>query len=111
MIKIMELIISILTVLLCGFILVITIISHMALKDEDLSVVKEQIRHMSRDTVGRKVYRWSIVLFALNGFYWGLSPVTYAFLFAAVLTERLIIYRLCRAGKDPIGKFLVKIDW
>lgn len=107
----MELIVSILTVLLCGFILVITVISHMTLKNIDATVVKDQIRHMGRDSLGRKLYRWLIILFALNGFYWGLSPVTYAFLFAAVLTERLIVYRICRGNKDDLGKMLVKIDW
>lgn len=108
----MEQILSILTVILCAFVLVITIISHMSIKNgQTMEIAKAQIRHAQRDTLGRKLYRYLIILFCLNGFFWGWAPATYIFLFAAILTERLIVYRICRENQDGVGRFLAKIDW
>lgn len=88
-----------LTVLICAFILTITIISHL------------HLRKFKRDTIGRKTYRYLLVLFCLCGFYFGWAPATYIFLIAAVVCERLIVYRGCRWKKDKLGAWLAKIDW
>jgi len=95
----MEILASAATIIFSGFVLIITIVSH-------------HILHKYRkDTLGRKSYRWLLVLFSCCGFYFGFAPATYIFLFAAVISERLLVYRACRNNKDWLGRLLIKIDW
>lgn len=95
----MKLIISVLAVILCAFVLWITLKSHTVL------------RKRKNDTVGRKMYRWLVILFSLTGMLWGLNTFTYVFLFAAVLTERLVVYRGCRGNRDRLSRLLTRINW
>jgi len=106
-----EWIVKGMTVLLCGGVLAITLISHNTLKTKNRDAVKEQIRRSTGDTLGGKIFFYCIILFCLNGFYWGLTVFTQGFLTAAIVAERLITYRICRANKDGLGKFLARIDW
>ena len=100
-----------LTVILCAFILVISFVAHASLKEKNFYRTKEIIRRSEKQTVGGRVYYYCLVLFCLNGFWWGATYFMYGFLFAAVMTERLITYRICRGDKDKLGKFLAKINW
>lgn len=109
--RVINFIVSILNVILCGFLLVITITSHVAQKKGDRGVVKNQIRNIGRDTIGRKISRWLVVIFALVGFVYGLTTTTFALLYMVVTSERLLVYRACRSNDDWLGRFLVKIDW
>lgn len=95
----MEILFNVAHTALCAFILILTILSHLTL------------RKRRTDTIGRKLYRWFLVLFCVAGFWLGPKDSTFTFLFAAVLTERLIVYKGCRANKDWLGRFLVKINW
>jgi len=95
----METLLNVVHIGLCAFILVLTIISHLTL------------RRRRTDTLGRKLYRWLLALFCLAGFWLGPQTATFTFLFAAVLTERLIVYKGCRGQKDWLSRFLIKIGW
>lgn len=97
--NILSLIKSFAVVAICIFILFMTVKSHIIL------------RNRRNDTIGRKLYRWLIVLFCLNGIYYGLTPFTYTFCFAAILTERLVVYKACRGKKDFLARFLNRLRW
>lgn len=95
----MEILLNVVTIAVCLFVLILTLVSHVTLSKR------------RTDTLGRQLYRYLIVIFSACGIWYGAKPVTYVFLFAAVLTERLIVYRICRGKKDPLGRLLVKIGW
>lgn len=94
-----RIIASILVVGVCSAILYLTLKSHWLL------------RKRRTDTMGKKAYRWLLVLFSLNGILWGLSAFTYVFLFCAVLVERLVVYKGCYGNKTRFGKLLTRINW
>lgn len=95
----MEILLNVVTIAICLFVLILTIVSHVTLSKR------------RTDTIGRKVYRYLVVIFCACGIWYGPQTATFIFLFGAVLTERLIVYRGCRAKKDWLGRFLVKIGW
>lgn len=108
----MEQVFNISVVISCLFVLIMTLIAAWDSKNgTTMAVIKEQIRHAQRDTLGRKIYKWLIIVFCTVGVCFGLSPATYFFLFMAVLSERMIVYRICRGDRDVVGRFLKKIDW
>lgn len=106
----MEIVSTIAVVVLSVFILVITIMSHVTIKKNDRSILKAQIRTLGVDTTGRIVYRWLLILVALVGICWGPSHATYILMLSALISERLIIYRVCRPD-DRLGKFLTRFNW
>ena len=95
----MEILLNVVTIAVCSFILVLTLVSH------------KTLNRRRTDTLGRKLYRWLVVLFCAAGIWYGPQKATFVFLFAALLTERLIVYKGCRSKKDWLGKFLLKIGW
>lgn len=95
----LDVIVAILTIIFSAFVLAVTIMSH------------HYLHKYRKDTVGRKAYRWLLGIFALCGICFGFVPAAYLFVFAAVISERLLIYRACRSNKDWLGRFLVKINW
>lgn len=95
----MEILLNVVTIAICLFILILTIVSHRTLNKR------------RTDTIGRKLYRYLLVLFCTAGIWYGPQAATFVFLFAATLTERLIVYKGCRAKKDWLGKLLYKINW
>jgi len=106
----MELISNIAVVLLSVFILVITLLSHVEIKKNDRTILKAQIKTMGEDTTGRIVYRWLLILVAVCGFFWGPNGGTYILMLSALISERLIVYRVCRPN-DKLGRFLSKYNW
>ncbi|MCF0075768.1 hypothetical protein LZD49_35185 [Dyadobacter sp. CY261] len=95
----MEILLNVVTIAVCLFILILTIVSHRTLNNR------------RTDTIGRKLYRYLVVLFCAAGIWYGPQAATFIFLFAALLTERLIVYKGCRSKKDWLGRWLYKIGW
>lgn len=108
--ELIELIGNIAVMALFAFIVVLTLMSHVEIKKNDRSVLKAQIRTMGVDTTGRIVYRWLLILTGVSGFLWGVSVASFILLLSAVISERLITYRVCRPN-DRLGKFLTKYNW
>lgn len=106
----LKLISDILVVVLSIFILVITLMTHLVIKKNDRSILKAQIRTMGTDTTGRIVYRWLLILVGASGAYWGAGAGTYILMVSALITERLLTYRVCRPD-DRLGRFLTKYNW
>jgi len=106
----MEILENIAVILLSVFILVITLMAHVEIKKNDRSILKAQIRSLGDDTTGRIVYRWLLILVAVCGFLWGPSGGTYILMLFALISERLIIYRVCRPN-DFLGRTLQKFNW
>ena len=105
-----EWVMHITIILLSAFIAVITIMSHVEFKKNDRSVLKAQIRTMGVDTTGRIVYRWLRILAGVSGVFLGILEMSFILLMAAVISEMLITYRVCRPN-DLLGKFLTKYNW
>jgi len=109
--QVMEMSVKTLSVLLFGFIMVISIISHITLRNDNYASAKEMIRRSNKQTLGGRIFFYCLMIGSLNGFIWGWSVFMHIFMLTAILTERLIVYRVCRGNKDKLGKLLVRINW
>jgi sulfite exporter TauE/SafE len=102
---------QVLTIIVCAFIFIISLRSHLSLQKSNISSAKEIIRRSTKNTLGGRLYFYLVMAATGIGMLWGWVAPTYIFLVAAVVTERLIIYRICRGKKDRLGRFLVRINW
>lgn len=94
----MEMALRIMVVIACLFLLTITIKSHL------------KLRKRRTDTIGRTLYRFLIGFFTVSGIFFGINDFMYVFMFTAIFTERLIVYRACHRD-DKLSRFLRKINW
>jgi len=75
--------------------------------------IKSHIRLHKRasDTLGKKMYRITIILFSISGILFTYAWTTFCLLLSSTLIERLITYKRCYGNKTWLGKFLVKINF
>lgn len=106
----METFETILVVVLCAFLLAIHLATQVEIRRDSDGKLKTQIRAISQQTTGKIVYRWLVNLIALVGVFFGASLGIFALLFAAIIAERLVVYRICRPN-DFLGKFLTRYNW
>jgi sulfite exporter TauE/SafE len=107
----LQIIAQVLTIIVCAFIFIISLKSHLSLQKSNIATAKEVIRRSNKNTLGGRLYFYLLMAATGIGMLWGWVAPTYVFLMAAVVTERLIIYRICRGTKDRLGRWLVKINW
>ena len=109
--QVIELGVKTVSVILFVVIVIISIISHLSLKEDNIARAKETLRRSAKQTTGGRVFFYTLMFACVNGAVWGWTPFTYWFMFASMVSERLIVYRVCRGQKDALGRFLVKINW
>lgn len=95
---------------LCSFMLYIILVSYKELQKGDANLLRDRMRHIGRDTVGRKVYRYSLVIALVLGIWFGIGEPTYFFIIISTFSDRLMMYRVCKPN-SIVGRILVRADW
>lgn len=68
------------------------------------------LKKRKTDTIGRKIYRWLVIITSVMIIIWGFKPFITVFLLSALLVERLLVYKSCR--RDSIlSQFLTRINF
>ncbi|MDQ6482239.1 hypothetical protein [Dyadobacter sp. LHD-138] len=101
----------IIIVLIGAFVLITSLISHIQIKNNNMAMAKEMLRRTGKETLGGRIFFYCTIIFCVSSFWYGFNPFAASFAVAALVCERLIVYRVCRGMKDPISRFLNKINW
>ncbi|WP_342086105.1 hypothetical protein [Dyadobacter sp. OTU695] len=95
-------------VILSAVLLILTLMARWEVRKSGQDTF--ELQTLGKNSRGAFVHRWLLIIVAGLGICIGPSISGYILTLAALISERLIIYRAFRPN-DKLGKFLTKLNW